>query len=192
MARLGHSCLDIGETFRSQGGSVATAAARAAGGRIELHAGSLIHLIESELTTTVKGGGSDAGNIILDSPFVLLDQSLISANAFTGRGGNIRIEAGVFLADPASQVSASSELGIRGTVDIQAPVTTLSGTMAPLPQAFVKCRGAPARAVCGAPPAGVKPAVWSWAGAVASRFDPSGVLPSPLHMDERLIGWPCW
>ena len=54
-----------------------------------------------------------------------------------GQGGNIGIGTQVFLADPASLVSASSELGISGTVDIQAPVTTLSGTLAPLPQAFV-------------------------------------------------------
>src|SRR5262249_32941002 len=41
-----------------------------------------------------------------------------------------------FLADPASQVSASSTLGINGVVNIQAPVTSVSGAVAPLPQEF--------------------------------------------------------
>jgi hypothetical protein len=44
--------------------------------------------------------------------------------------------AEVFLADPASQVSASSALGVNGVVNIQAPVTNLSGAVAPLPQEF--------------------------------------------------------
>jgi filamentous hemagglutinin family protein len=49
--------LDIGETFRSQGGRVTTAAEGAGGGRIELRAGSLVYLLDSVLTTTVRGGG---------------------------------------------------------------------------------------------------------------------------------------
>src|SRR4029450_9168937 len=51
--------------------------------------------------------------------------------------GNIQIQAQqAFLADPASQVSASSALGINGVVNIQAPVTNISGAVAPLPQEF--------------------------------------------------------
>jgi hypothetical protein len=42
----------------------------------------------------------------------------------------------VFLADPESRVSASSALGIAGTVDIQAPVSNLSGLVTPLPPEF--------------------------------------------------------
>jgi hypothetical protein len=44
----------------------------------------------------------------------------------------------VFLGDPASQVNASSALGINGQVAIQAPVTSLSGAVAPLPYAFAQ------------------------------------------------------
>ena len=40
------------------------------------------------------------------------------------------------LADPTSQVSASSALGIDGLVEVRAPVTDISGSIAPLPQAF--------------------------------------------------------
>jgi large exoprotein involved in heme utilization and adhesion len=181
--------LDIGETFRSQGGRVTTQSDRAGGGRIELHAGSLIQLIDSELTSAVEGGGSDAGNIFLDVPFVVLDQSLISANAFAGRGGNVLITAEAFLADPASRVSASSDLGIQGTVDIRAPVTTLSGTLAPLPQAFVNVAALlPAR--CAARLSGGQTSSLVLGGRDGLPADPSGVLPSPLVLEERLVADP--
>jgi len=69
----------------------------------------------------------------------LLYDYQIVANAFEGRGGTIRIQAQqAFLADPASLVSASSTLGINGQVAIQAPVTSISGAVAPLPQAFAQ------------------------------------------------------
>jgi hypothetical protein len=128
---------------------VTTQAVQAGGGTIILRAGRVIQLHDSAVSTSVQGGGEDAGNITLDAPFVILDGSQIIANAFEGVGGNIRIGANVFLADPASRVEASSALGIQGTVDLQAPVTSLSGTLAPLPQACA-CRSALARPVCGA------------------------------------------
>ena len=68
-----------------------------------------------------------------------VQNSQIVANAFAGTGGNIRLQAQrVFLADPTSQVSASSALNIPGTVNIQAPITNLSGALVPLPQAFAR------------------------------------------------------
>jgi hypothetical protein len=66
----------------------------------------------------------------------VLQDSQIRAQAFEGRGGNIRIVAEVFLADPTSSVSASSSLGIDGEVNIQTPVADLSGILTPLPQNF--------------------------------------------------------
>jgi large exoprotein involved in heme utilization and adhesion len=86
----------------------------------------------------VRGGGRDAGNITIDPQFVTVQNGQIRANAFEGRGGNIRITAGVFLADPNSRVDASSTLGINGQVAIQAPVTSISGAAAPLPQSFAR------------------------------------------------------
>jgi hypothetical protein len=47
----------------------------------------------------------------------------------------------VFLADPSSQVSAESfthRVELQGTVDIRGPVTSISGTVAPLPQSFAR------------------------------------------------------
>jgi filamentous hemagglutinin family protein len=178
--------LDIGEIFRSQGGHVTTTADRAGGGMIALRAGRLVQLIDSELSTTVQGGGSDAGNLILDAPVILSAASQIRANAFAGTGGQIDIRSNVFLADPTSQVSASSTFGIQGTVNIQAPVTSLSGTLAPLPQAFVNVAALlPAR--CAARAQGGRTSSLVLGGRDGLPADPSSVLPSPLVLDERLV-----
>jgi hypothetical protein len=146
-------------------------------------------LQDSEVTTSVRGGAADAGNLTLEAPFVVADGSQIVANAFGGRGGNILINAGVFLADPASLVSASSQLGIPGTVDIQAPVTSLSGTLAPLPQAFINVAALlPAR--CAARLSGGHASSLVLGGRDGLPAEPSGVLPSPLVLGERLMADP--
>ncbi len=121
-------------------GSVVTRATQADGGNIQITTPTLLRLRDSTITAEVGGGASTVGgNITIDPQFVLLQNSQIVANAFAGQGGNISILAQqVFLADPASQVSASSALGINGRVDIQAPVTSISGAVAPLPQAFAQ------------------------------------------------------
>jgi large exoprotein involved in heme utilization and adhesion len=177
--------LQIGDTFRSDNGMVTTATEGAGGGAIALTAGRLVHLINSEVTTTVRGGGGDAGNIMVDSPFIVLEGSQIIANAFEGMGGNIRIGAEVFLADPASLVSASSTLGIQGTVDIQSPITSLSGALAPLPQAFVSAAALlPTRCAARAPGSTYSSLILS--GREGLPLDPGGLLPSPVILDPRV------
>jgi hypothetical protein len=137
----------------------------------------------------VQGGGSDAGNLTLDAPFIISAGSQIIAEAFAGRGGNIGLGAELFLADPASLVSASSTLGIAGTVDIRAPVTTLSGTLAPLPQAFVSAAALlPAR--CAARAYGGTYSSLVLGGRDGLPPDPSGVLPSPLVLEAQLAADP--
>jgi hypothetical protein len=68
--------------------TITSAADQASGGNIALTAGSRIQLHDSQLTTSVEGGAETVGGILtLNAPFVILDQSLISANALAGRGG---------------------------------------------------------------------------------------------------------
>jgi len=135
----GRLTLAATDSFLSENSTITTEAAQADGGNIQVTAPSLVRLRNSEITATV-GGGSETvgGNITIDPESVVLENSQIRANAFAGRGGKIQITAGVFLADPASQVSASSALGINGVVDIRAPIADLSGTVTPLPQQFAQ------------------------------------------------------
>jgi large exoprotein involved in heme utilization and adhesion len=171
--------IQASERFRSQQGSVAATAARAGGGTIEVHAGRLVQLLDSELTTSIRGGGADAGNLTINAPFVVIAGSQSIANAFEGRGGNLAIAAEVLLADPSSRLAASGSLEITGAV------TPLTGTLAPLPQTFMDVATLlPVR--CTARFSGGKASSLVLGGRDGLPADPSGVLPSPLTRGERL------
>ncbi len=113
-----------------------TVADQADGGNIKLTAPDIIQLTNSQITSSVGGGASTVGgNISVDPEFIILQNSQILANAFAGQGGNIALVAtNAVLVDPFSKVDASSALGVSGSVDIQAPIQNLSGTIAPLPE----------------------------------------------------------
>jgi filamentous hemagglutinin family protein len=139
VGKSGTITITVGETIRLENGSrITVETAQANAGDIVLRGGALLYLRNGgEITTSAAGGQGNGGNITIDAESVVLQGGQIRAEAFAGRGGNVRIATGVFLADSDSRVSASSTLGISGLVDIRAPVTSLVGTLAPLPQTFV-------------------------------------------------------
>ena len=67
----------------------------------------------------------------------MLNQSSIIANAFGGNGGNISIAAGQLLMSPDSIISASSQLGVSGTIVISSPPVDVSGSLAELPVSYL-------------------------------------------------------
>jgi hypothetical protein len=70
-------------------------------------------------------------------------------------------------------------------VDIRAPVTSGSGALAPLPLVFVNVAALlPAR--CAAYLSGGKASSLVVGGREGLPLDPSGVLPSPLVLDDQL------
>lgn len=118
------------------GGAITTAAANGDGGNIQVAAGRLVHLDHGQIFTSVQGGAGNGGNIEIDPQYVILDHGLISANAFGGNGGNIHLTAGTYLADPASQVTASSALAISGEIRIDSPASDVGSAVALLPVGF--------------------------------------------------------
>ena len=131
----GSISINAGAQFLSHNSAVTTEAAQASGGSIFIQATDSIRLINSQLNTSVQGGpNTSGGNITLDPAVVTLQNSQVRADAVQGNGGNINIIAGTFLIDPTSVVSASSQFGLSGSVNIQSPLSNLSGTMATLPQ----------------------------------------------------------
>src|SRR5207247_1667143 len=114
--------------------AVTTAASEATGGNIRVTASSMVRVQNSQITATVSGGAGDGGNVTIDTidpEFILLQGSQITANAVAGNGGRISLTASkALLKDPSSAITASSTLGINGQVDIRAPVTSISGTVA--------------------------------------------------------------
>jgi large exoprotein involved in heme utilization and adhesion len=115
----------------NNGAAISTEAetSTANGGNITLSVGDFLYLTSSELTTSVKGETGNGGNITIDPDFVVLNHSDIIAQAVEGHGGNITINAGVYIASADSIVSATSQLGISGTVTINGPLVDLNGTL---------------------------------------------------------------
>ncbi|MCS6288210.1 MAG: filamentous hemagglutinin N-terminal domain-containing protein [Nitrospira sp.] len=135
LGNAGNITINSGPRFLGQNVSVTTEANRASGGNIFIQAIDSIRFINGRLSTSVQGGPTTAGgNITLDPAVVTLQNSQILAQAVQGQGGNISIVAGTFLADQSSVVSASSQFGLSGSVNIQSPVSSLSNTLATLPQ----------------------------------------------------------
>jgi hypothetical protein len=135
--KAGNILLRAREALLSEQSLISTEALHADGGNITVQVQHMLRLRDSTITASVGlGRQSVGGNVTIDPEFVILENSLIAANAIAGQGGSVQVTAGVFLADPASSVSAFSILNIDGQVDIQAPVTNLSGLVAPLAANF--------------------------------------------------------
>lgn len=115
-------------------GRVTTEANFSDGGNISVQAGNLLRLVQSDITATVGGGLGNGGNIDIDPTFIVLDRSRIIANAFQGNGGNITLVGNYFFSDPFTLISASSQLGIDGTVAIETPNIDLSAAFSTLPE----------------------------------------------------------
>ncbi len=129
--------INLASTFESIDSEIATTAADADGGNIRLNATSLVYLRHGVISTSVGGGLGAGGNITIDPVFVILNDSVISADAFGGPGGRIQITASHFIADDGSSVHASSQLGIDGTVEIFAPDTDVAASLAVLTGSYL-------------------------------------------------------
>ncbi|NJL19849.1 MAG: S-layer family protein [Leptolyngbyaceae cyanobacterium SM1_3_5] len=112
------------------------------GGNITLRADLILLQNNSTITTTAGtgGAGGNGGNIAIETDFLAsprFSNSDITANAFTGRGGIVTIEAqGIFgiTARPAltseSDITATSAQGVQGTITINTPIVVpIAGTV---------------------------------------------------------------
>ena len=136
------------------------------GGNINLELGELLLLRNNSQISTTAGtaqAGGDGGNITINSPFIVAlpnENSNITANAFTGNGGNVDITSqGIFGIQPRSQltpqsdITASSDTGIQGEISITDPEINPSQGLIELPDGLVDrsnqiaqtCRGVNAK-----------------------------------------------
>jgi hypothetical protein len=120
---------------------ISTESEAASGGNIKLTAPNLIRIVDSTITSSVKGqAGSNGGNIDIDPQLVVIQNSNITANANAGAGGNINIAAlGAVLVDPNSLLSATAgPAGVSGSVNISSPIQVLSGALVPMKLAYTQ------------------------------------------------------
>ncbi len=125
-----------------RGGRISLQTATATAGNMKLNVADTLSLFNgSEITTSAAGGDGDGGDIDIDPKFVILDEtSKIEAKAKRGRGGNIRIVTD-FLLGPRENISASSELGISGNVEITAVNSDVVSSIQQLPENFQDASG---------------------------------------------------
>ncbi|MGD1899735.1 MAG: filamentous hemagglutinin N-terminal domain-containing protein [Phormidesmis sp.] len=138
------------DTVRLDNGRLTAETAAVNGGNIVLEGLDLLLLRNGSLISTTAGTdgtGGNGGNIDIQAAAVVSvpdENSDILANAFSGSGGNVRINtSGLFGITAQSQdnplandITASSELGTPGTVDIATPDTDPSRGLTELPATF--------------------------------------------------------
>jgi filamentous hemagglutinin family protein len=134
----------------SDQGNVLSASNSGNGGDIQLMLRDVLALRQnSQLSTTagLANAGGNGGNITIDSRYVaavFAENSDITANAFTGNGGNIQIVTqGLFGIEPQpdltnnSDITASSALGVDGEIIITSPDVDPSQDAVELPSNLV-------------------------------------------------------
>lgn len=135
IANAGNISLNAGQQLEVTNGSSITTTTQsplANGGNIDIRASDRIQIVDSTISTSVLGAEGNGGNIFIDPKVVVLQESEVTAKAVGGAGGNITFVTPLFLADPTSVVSASSQRGPSGTVTIQSPTSNLSGAVGQL------------------------------------------------------------
>ncbi|NJO73061.1 MAG: filamentous hemagglutinin N-terminal domain-containing protein [Leptolyngbyaceae cyanobacterium RM1_406_9] len=142
----GNIQIDGDSLFLDSRGLISARTASTTGGNITLNlANTIVLRRESEISTTAgtAQAGGDGGNVTVDTNFLVAvesENSDITANAFQGQGGNISITAiGVFGIAPReaqtelSDITASSEFGVDGVIEINRPDVDPSRGTAELP-----------------------------------------------------------
>ncbi|MEM9001965.1 MAG: S-layer family protein [Cyanobacteria bacterium P01_F01_bin.86] len=114
------------ENLYLNNGTIQAEAMVGSGGNLDLRANSSLLMRQGSLISTNATGSATGGNIVLTSPTIVgIENSDITANAVLGIGGNIAITTqGVFGLEfreqltPANDITASSESGLSGIVEI--------------------------------------------------------------------------
>ncbi len=137
-------------TVRLDNGRLTAETASVNGGNIALENLDVLLLRNGSLISTTAGtdgAGGNGGNIDIESATIVSvsgENNDILANAFSGSGGNVRIDTSGLIGIAAqsqdnlltNDITASSEQGIQGTVDVATPETDLRSGLAELPVAF--------------------------------------------------------
>ena len=114
------------------GAAISTQAITANGGNITLSVADFLCLVSSKINTFRFMAPMATGAISrsdLAASRAQCTSSSIVAQAVAGHGGNITIVAGDFIASNDSLVSASSQLGISGSIELIGPRVDLNGSL---------------------------------------------------------------
>jgi hypothetical protein len=139
-------------SFSAENSEVTTTALDAGGGRISIQARDSVYLLDSLVETTVQGSeaGADAGDIFIPlsgeeavgidpvvPEFVVINRSIVRANANVADAGDITIAGRNVLISSDSLIEAHSEEGVSGAIQISSPDADIVSQVATLPADFV-------------------------------------------------------
>jgi filamentous hemagglutinin family protein len=167
------------------------------GGNISLRQVERLRLDNNSFISTTAGSdraGGNGGNIAIDADFIVAspdDNSNITANAFSGSGGNVDISSeGLFNIAAQAQdnpltndITASSQQGVQGTVEITAPDTDPSRGLTKLPAEVVDASNQITQTCSGATGDGSSDLIVSGRGGLPAN--PT----EPLVGDDLLAEW---
>jgi filamentous hemagglutinin family protein len=133
--------LSAGTLYLNQG-TIQAEANAGSQGNLNIESRDVLLLRRGSAITTNATGTATGGNITIQSPVVIgLENSDISANAISGDGGTIRLTTqglvGIAFRDQPtleSDITASSEQGMNGTVNIELPSVEIDNGLVQLPQ----------------------------------------------------------
>jgi large exoprotein involved in heme utilization and adhesion len=113
------------------------------GGHVHITAPELVYLLDSSIKATAgppktrTGGGGTGGNIRIDPTFIVLNNSLIKADAAAGQGGNINLVSDFFFNSNLSNSNITASGTTSGTVNITAPSLDLGAQLITLPSSLL-------------------------------------------------------
>jgi filamentous hemagglutinin family protein len=152
--KAGELEIDSGSILLDNGATLNAQTASGDGGNIKLRVQDLLLLRRNSNISTTAGtaqAGGDGGNMDINAKFIVgvpAENSDITANAFKGRGGNINIiTSGIFgtqlRSRPTSKsdITASSDFGVNGTVQINTLDVDPSRGLTTLPAELVDASG---------------------------------------------------
>jgi filamentous hemagglutinin family protein len=139
--RAGDVQINANSIFLGNQGSILASTASGNGGDVRLNLQSSLLLRDNSLISATAAGNGNGGNLSINSPVIVgLENSDIVANAFQGVGGNIAINTqGLFglksrsQLTPENDITASSQFGLSGTVNISNLAFTPTAGLIELP-----------------------------------------------------------
>jgi filamentous hemagglutinin family protein len=122
-------------------GNITSSTVSGKGGNIRLDVGSLLSLRSGSKISAEAGAKGNGGNITINSKLIIgIENSDLIANAVKGQGGNIALTTeGVFglkfrdRLTPNNDITASSEFGVSGTVQVNTIGVNPSSGLVALP-----------------------------------------------------------
>ncbi|MEM9807192.1 MAG: filamentous hemagglutinin, partial [Cyanobacteria bacterium P01_D01_bin.56] len=137
----GDLTIEGGFVALDQGSSLTAATLSGEGGNIRLNLDSALVLRNGSQLSSEAGGRGNGGNISINAPVILgIENSDITANAVAGNGGNISIITqgiiGLVFRDALtaeSDITASSQFGVSGTVNISNFNNDITASLVELP-----------------------------------------------------------